>query len=293
MKKFNIIASLICCITLSACEKLQLDELQFDVSTSKTVFKVGEEVVFNFTGNPDNITFYSGEIGKQYEFKDRTSAVGTAQLQFTSFLQNNKPNTLKFLASTDFSGVVDSASIVNATWIDITNRVTLSSGLDNTASGVVDLSDLRDLNKKVYFAFRFTDVSSTTAQATWTLRNFVVRNTVDDRTFEIMNLADAGWGRFSMINKTNIWTVSATGLRFTGGAANTPNNDAWVIARPADLNFVARDLGESIKDLNQRLMPQTYIYNTPGTYKVAFIGLKSNVETTKSIVRELTITIEP
>jgi hypothetical protein len=293
MKKFNIIALLIFYITLSGCEKLQLDELQFDVKTSKTVFKVGEEVVFDFTGNPDNITFFSGETGKQYEFKDRTSAVGTAQLQFTSFLQNNKPNTLKFLASTNFSGVVDSASIVNATWIDITNRVTLSSGLDNTASGVVDLSDFRDLNKKVYFAFRFTDVNSATAQATWTVRDFVVRNIVDDRTFEILNLADAGWGRFSMINKTNIWTVSATGLRFTGGAANTPSNDAWVIARPADLNFVARDLGESIKDLNQRLMPQKYIYNTPGTYKVAFIGLKSNVETTKSIVRELTITVEP
>lgn len=293
MKKFNIIALLIFCITLSACEKLQLDELQFDVTTSKTVFKVGEEVVFDFTGNPDNITFFSGEIGKQYEFKDRTSAIGKAELEFTSFLQNNKPNTLKFLASTDFSGVVDSASIVNANWVDITNRVTLSSGLDNTASGVVDLSDFRDLNKKVYFAFRFTDVNSTTAQATWTLRDFVVRNIVDNRTFEILNLADAGWGRFSMINKTNIWTVSSTGLRFTGGAANSPNNDAWVIARPADLNFVAKDLGESIKDINQRLMSQKYIYNTPGTYKVAFIGLKSHVETTKSIVRELTITVEP
>ncbi|TKB96895.1 DUF5017 domain-containing protein [Pedobacter cryophilus] len=292
MKKLNLIA-LLFCVALFGCEKYQLDNLQFDVTAPKTTLKVGEEVTFNFTGNPDNITFFSGEIGKQYEFKDRKSGNGKVELQFTSYLQNNKPNTLKFLASTNFTGISDSASIVNATWVDITNRVTLSSGLDNTASGVVDLTDFRDLNKKVYFAFRYTDNTSTTAQATWTLRDFVVKNTVNNRVFEIMNLADAAWGRYSMINKTNIWTVSATGLRFTGGGANSPNNDAWVIARPADLSFVSKDLGEAIKDINQRLLPQKCIFNTPGTYKVSFLASKGNLETFKSVLKEITIRVEP
>jgi hypothetical protein len=292
MKKLNYIIILFC-IAFSGCEKYQIDDLTFSVTTPKTSYKVGEEVTFNFEGNPDNITFYSGEIGKQYEFKNRTSGSGKAELQFTTFLQNNKPNTLKFLASTNFAGIADSTNIVNATWVDITNRVTLSSGLDNTASGLVDVTDLRDPNKKVYFAFRFTDVTSPTAQATWTIRNFVVNHTVNNRVFEIMNLADAGWGRFSMINRSNVWTVSATGLRFTGGGANSPNNDTWVIARPADLGFVAKDVGEAIKDINQRLMPMKYKFTTPGTYKVSFEASKANVESFKSILKEITIVIEP
>lgn len=292
MKKVSLIL-LIFCAAFVGCDKYQLDDPEFEVSVEKQTYKVGETVKFNFVGKPDNITFFSGEIGKTYEFRDRTSLSGKAELQFTSFRQNNKPNTLKFLYSTDFVGVVDSVNINKATWVDITSRVTLSSGLDNTPSGLVDVTDLQALNKPVYFAFRFTDVTSTTAQATWTLRDFVVRNTVNNRAFEILNLADAGWGRFSMINKTNIWTVSATGLRFTGGAANTPNNDAWVIARPANLSFVTKDVGEGIKDVNLKLTSYNHIYNTPGTYKVTFLAQNANIEGSKMITKELTLTITP
>lgn len=293
MKKIINLVLFLFCIAFTACDKYQLDDPQFDVSVEKLTYKVGDTVKFNFTGKPDNITFFSGEAGKSYEFRNRTSVSGKAELQFTSFRQNNKPNTLKFLYSTDFAGLVDSTNIVNATWVDITSRVTLSSGVDNTPSGLVDVTDLQALNKPVYFAFRYTDVTSTTAQATWTLRDFVVRNTVNNRVFEILNLADAGWGRFSMINKTNIWTVSATGLRFTGGAANSPNNDAWVIARPANLSFVTKDVGEGIKDLNLKLPSYNHIYNTPGTYKVTFLAQNANIEGSKMILKELTITITP
>ncbi|WP_113634614.1 DUF5017 domain-containing protein [Nubsella zeaxanthinifaciens] len=292
MKKINLIAGLIC-VTIFGCEKYKLDDLQFEVTTIKSKVKVGEEIVFNFTGNPDNITFFSGEVGKQYEFKDRTSGNGKAELQFTTYLQNNKPNTLKFLASKNFTGIADSLNIVNATWVDITNRVTLSSGLDNTPSGVVDVTDLREPNKSVYFAFKYTDNTSATAQATWTIRDFVVRNTFNNRVFEILNLADAGWGRFNMINKSNVWTVSATGLRFTGGGANAPSNDTWVIARPADLSFVTRDAGEAIKDINQLLNPKKYVFTAPGTYKVSFLASKGNIETFNTVLKEVTIVVEP
>lgn len=292
MKKVSLIL-LVFCLAFAGCDKYQLDEPEFSVSVEKQTYKVGETVKFNFVGKPDNITFFSGEIGKTYEFRDRTSLSGKAELQFTSFRQNNKPNTLKFLYSTDFVGVVDSVNITKATWVDITSRVTLSSGVDNTPSGLVDVTDLQALNKPVYFVFRYTDVTSTTAQATWTLRDFVVRNTVNNRAFEILNLADAGWGRFSMINKTNIWTVTSTGLRFTGGAANTPNNDAWVIARPANLSFVTKDVGEGIKDINLNLPSYNHIYNTPGSYKVTFLAQNANIEGSKMITKELTLTITP
>ena len=35
------------------------------------VYEVGQPICFNFTGNAENITFFSGEVGHQYRFKDR------------------------------------------------------------------------------------------------------------------------------------------------------------------------------------------------------------------------------
>ena len=293
MKRLNILFLILSSLTFVSCAKYNLEEPQFEVSVAKNTFKAGEEIIFKFEGSPDNITFFSGETGRKYVLKDRFSQAGKAELQFTSFRQNNKPNTLKFLASTDFAGLADSASITNATWIDLTSKVTLSTGTDNTPSGVVDLTDLQSLNKPVYFAFRFTDVMSATAQATWTIRNFVVRNIVDNISYQIMDMNDAAFGRFSMINRTNIWTISATGLRFTGGAANTPGNDAWVIARPADLSFVTKDVGVAIKDINLKLPEYRYTFTTPGTYKVTFLAQNANLKGSKTLVKNLDIVIEP
>lgn len=279
---------------LVSCEKYStIEEPEFQVTSNGSSFKVGQNVTFQFQGNPNNITFYSGEVGNKYEFSNRTSVAGKAELSFTSFRQNNKPNTLKFLASTDFTGLADSASITKATWMDLTNKVTLSTGVDNTPSGVVDLTDLQALKKPVYFAFRYTDVTSATAQATWTISNFLVKNTVNGIPYTIQNIADAGWGRYSAINKTNLWTITATSVRYAGGAANTPDNDAWVIARPADLSFVPRDLGTTIKDINLKLTSYDYTFTTPGTYKVVFVAGNLNIENSKTIVRELTINVVP
>ena len=100
-------------------------------------------------------------------------------------------------------------------------------------------------------------------------------------------------GTLQCHNKTNLWTITATSVRYVGGAANAPDNDAWVIARPADLSFVPRDLGTTIKDINLKLTSYDYTFTTPGTYKVVFVAGNLNIENAKTIVRELTITVTP
>lgn len=42
----------------------------FEVSTVASTFNAGEPVVFKLSGNPFQITFYSGETGKEFLYKD-------------------------------------------------------------------------------------------------------------------------------------------------------------------------------------------------------------------------------
>lgn len=74
MKKILLLPIL--CLLLSACNKKEVLAPDFNVSIGqeKTTFKVGEQVDFTFSGNPNYITFYSGEPGHIYEFRDRITA---------------------------------------------------------------------------------------------------------------------------------------------------------------------------------------------------------------------------
>lgn len=61
-------------LVITACNKKEVTEPDFNVSTSQTTFKAGEPVDFQFSGNPDYITFYSGEAGREYQYRDRITA---------------------------------------------------------------------------------------------------------------------------------------------------------------------------------------------------------------------------
>jgi hypothetical protein len=63
-------------LLLLACNKKEVLAPDFNVTIAqgKTTFKVGEQIDFTFSGNPNYITFYSGEAGRIYEFRDRITA---------------------------------------------------------------------------------------------------------------------------------------------------------------------------------------------------------------------------
>lgn len=79
MKKNLIItfitAFLLCLIS---CGEV-LEDVSFGVTPdSGNVYEAGKEVYFNFSGNPDYITFYSGEAGHKYEYAGKIDGEGTA-----------------------------------------------------------------------------------------------------------------------------------------------------------------------------------------------------------------------
>ncbi len=48
----------------------RVDVPDFDVHTNSTTYKVGDTVTFEFSGNPQNIVYWSGMPGSNYEYKE-------------------------------------------------------------------------------------------------------------------------------------------------------------------------------------------------------------------------------
>jgi hypothetical protein len=294
----NIIKSILfpglfCAIAFAACEKqLDTDKVNFEVTTNKTTYKVGDTVTFKFAGNPDNITFFSGEEGYKYEFRSRIKATGKPQFQFTSYAQFGvQTNTLQVLASTDFSGIVDQ-NIANGGWKDITNLTTLSTGTDNTASGVVDLTQFIG-DKPLYLAYHFVGQAGTT-QRTWTIKNFSVQNKLNDGP--LVSVADqitAGFTQISLKNPSAVWVIAADNIKITGGNTTSLENDDWVVSKPLNLDKVSPDVGVALKNITTKMTSYPYIFTKAGTYKITFLATNATVNKSESVVKELTITVEP
>ena len=287
-------------VVFTSCTKaIEVKDVDFDVTTESVTYKVTDTVHFKFQGNPDNISFYSGEFGNDYQHINRTEMPINEirpELSFTSFRQfGNSNNTLRVLISTDFSGVYDSTNIYNATWTDITSRVTLSTGLDNTPSGIVNLSDL-NLTGAFYVAFRYTDIrQATTAQRTWTIRNFFINSIVigNGASINVADIVTASWTGVNIKNSARFWTFSSAQIQMGGGPANTADNEDWAITKPIYLNKVNPDVAVGLKNLSTYLTTYAYKYTRPGTYKAVFIGSNTSKDDRKEVVRTINLTITP
>lgn len=280
-------------LSLTACEKkLEVKKVNFEVTTLKNSYQVGDPVTFNFSGNPDNITFFSGEVGHKYEYRSRLKAEGKPSLEFTSYMQYGVQDIpLQLLASTTFNGKVDQ-DVASGGWIDITDKATFSSGSDNTPSGSVDLSQFV-ADKPVYIAFHYKGDGGS-VQRKWTIKDLQVTNKLTSgNTLSIADLSNAAFSQVSLSNESVVWKIDANQLSIQGGPATNGTNDDWVVSRALDLNSVSPDAGEALKNITTVLNNYTYIFTEPGTYKVTFLASNITVDQSDSVIKELTVTVTP
>jgi hypothetical protein len=289
----NILWLLVCLAFLPACKKDAVD-FDFNVTTAGSSFKAGQDIVFTFSGNPDNITFYSGEPGTNYANRDRTSIKGTPKLDFTSLIKNGvQTNALALLVSTDFPGIYDSTHVVDAAWTDITDRATLSTGVDNTPSGTIDLTDVVVEGKPLYIAFKFTGQAGS-SQKSCVLRTFnVVNYSPDDPPAVLTDINNAGWLAVNLLGAVK-WSIAANIVRIDGATgATAPANLDYVITKALYPGKVQPDIGLALKNMSSLLTSYTYHYDTPGTYKIAFVASNMRPHEGRTVVKEMTITVTP
>ena len=305
-----------------SCQKETLTEVSFDAIPSATSFKVGDSIKFTLTGNPDVLSFYSGEVGNNYINKDRTSRTdGTLKLGFQISADNTAgftalaSNNLKVLVSTNysyaFSALTDAtavnsadSSIVNtATWKDVTSRFNIPTSGTNATFYNTAVATLTDLvpnpDMPFYIAFKF-DAPTVGSLGTngITINALNLYNSYPDGSVVNFNLApgsivNAVWRIIKAANVSNSWNTTSTQLKFTSPATTAYSED-WAITAPLYPNLVLPDKGVTIKNItNSPVYNFAYKFSKPGTYTVDFVASNNRVDGRKELVKEITLTITP
>ena len=120
---------------LVSCNDLDVDDsVDFNVSlASDNTYEAGDPVVFNFDGNPDYITCWSGEEGHKFANRERTELpleeIESVTLNFEAQARYGKvTNTLSLFVSDDFSGLSKDVTTDKVRVADFESDATLLSG---------------------------------------------------------------------------------------------------------------------------------------------------------------------
>lgn len=299
MNKIFITIAAISSLLFSSCTKWEdlASPDDFQVITDKLTYAVGDSVVFRFSGDAENIVFWSGMPGQKYEYRERTFAEGnTLTLNFKSFSQYGvaDQSNIKLLVSTDFSGVYDAANIMSATWTDISNRAIWSTGADQTPSGDIDLTDFAAANKDMAIALRYVTsvVADASVQNRWVFRSFDLKSTSAEGGVSVVaTVGTAGWKSWSFLDPATNWSISSTQL--IANRSVTELNDDWVITKLFNPNKVSPDQGMAIKNISTSLSEYAIVYTAPGTYKATFLISNANSKGLKTALKEIELTITP
>lgn len=311
MKKIVLFFSIL--LSITSCKKDAVSAPDdFTVTTDKLTYSVKDTIKFYFSGDPDYITFYSGEVHNKWAnsavFKMQADSniltFSTATTASSTTTQPLSVNNVALLASTDFSGIMDSANIRKATWKNISTNAIFATTTTTVISGNIHADSLTRDSLPLYLAFRYT---ADTAKATylsrkWILSAFSLKSYFKDTTYPLANsYTSGGFYSKSIANPFNTWIYGNTSsitqtLTFNAPAVGSLPDEDWAISRPFNLSFYPPDLGVSIKDLTSNKLA---FYNMgrsflkPGTYTVTFVAKNQNSEATTQVVRQVVLTITP
>lgn len=292
-----------------SCEKeLKTDvpSVNFTVTNARQVvddtfvYHLGDTCRFNIDGYADNITYWAGTSGNEYKYRTRNKALGNILLSFTSQAQyGSETNTLKVFSTTNLPNL-DSATVVSASWTDITERTPLSiTGNTTVNTDNVNISDLvKNPEDALYIAFKYTSTITSGNRRSWTITNYTVKNVGTDFNSTIGDLTNDAtlWTRYGNVwnPASRRWTATASNLKIDGGTQSDPNNESWIISKPMYVGRVNPDIPTAtVKTINSTLKDYEYTYNAVGNYKVTFVSYNTTKDETKSEIKQFNIKIIP
>lgn len=245
MKRIHFLLIPAAMMIFSSCDKdLKVDAApDFDVSVASTSVKAGEEVLFNFSGYADNISFYTGEPRREYNFKDSHIAemgYKGATLSFnTGVTGGTQEDQLSVLISNNFNGDYSSlSSIKAANWTDITDSLKLAENATFVASGAIDISRFTETGGPVHVAYKYLTRPQLEngLVRTWMIENFAVNSieTYNNSTLPFINQVFAA---FTIIdqdpeNTPSRSTKTTTRLSLRGNDFEDPNGPKYDPTNP-------------------------------------------------------------
>lgn len=299
-----------------ACQHDIVRETDFNVTLdAENTYVVGEPVRFNFTGEVDNVIFYSGETGSQYKYKDRYTVpaedVLAANLDMDFQARYGLAGALEIWVSSSFEGLngEDGAA----------DRATIKTMVDGGMQGWTKLDyqegastkwteqefDLSQYVENFCIAFHWCPPQFDQTQRTYWINGKLSLDLAGtDPT--VMDISELGFTTVMMneeiedpykknagngsiiLNNPNTGALIFQGV---GGNALTYCLDGWAISKPAPLNRVANDKAVVIKNLQNYMHTYEYVWEKPGTYEVVFVGTNSDYLSATSEVKTITLNI--
>lgn len=260
-------------VGMASCMEDEAPGVGLNVALDKQVYQVGEPVTFKLNGNPDNIVFYSGEIGHNYVYKERYRADGDLLVNFYSWVRyGDIYHNLKFLVSSDFNGIYDKENVGNATWIDLSDKFRFSVGGDQTPSGEVNLKEYVGAaeDAKLFVAFRYEDEAKA-QQNNWIIRSIALDCvSAEGVRSNLATMPTMGWKVVDFENTAVTWNTSSTSQIQINGGTNQPKNVDWIISQAFDVRKTTPDTGVALKNISTTMDEYKYVYTKPGIYEVVF-----------------------
>lgn len=314
MKRIIIITAAL--MAFCACQHDIVRETDFNVTLdAENTYFVGEPVRFNFTGEVDNVIFYSGETGSQYKYKDRYTVpaedVKAVNLAMEFQARYGLANAMEIWVSKSFEGLdgEDGAA----------DRATIKAMVDGGMQGWTKLDyqegastkwteqqfDLSEYVENFTIAFHWCPTDITQTQRTyWINGSLSLELAGTDPT--LMDISELGFKTVMMneeiedpykknagngsiiLNNPNTAALIFQGV---GGNALPYALDGWAISTPAPLNRVANDKAVVIKNLQNYMHTYEYVWEKPGTYEVVFVGSNTDYISSTSEIKTLTVNI--
>ena len=270
-------------------------------------YRTGDPVVFNFSGNADFITVWTGDTGHEYKHRNRTKVdiadIESCELEIEISQQYGTLNNLVLFAGNKFAGLNGSDA---ATDRPVVEAIAANDCADWTKLEFTP-NNANKFKTYTYDITRFADRFS------WGMHLFYPDPKTTMRTYrinpkitvkfkghdtQVYNYPDMEFVPFSLASQhadnPYIHNVSGNGnLKFQGrpGANNTanivfqgfsagafPEIDQWAFMQPVALNTISPDTGLNIKGVTDDLPSYSYTYTEPGTYTVTFIVAGGNYQ---------------
>lgn len=180
-----------CSDSLDKDVKVEIDVAVDGVTQSGDVIEVkkGSPITFSFSGNPDFISYYSGENGFDYFRRFETELSPDridSELQLYAFVQYGTAdvieNSMRVFISTDFPGLTrnNAIDLENVSkypeWREITSEVDFPTASGKT-SPKAHISLNEYFGKEITFAFWYCPHDATKVQPKWRILDFSIVNT--------------------------------------------------------------------------------------------------------------------
>ncbi|SMC86020.1 protein of unknown function [Pedobacter nyackensis] len=292
---------------LAFCTKDDVQTPSFDITVEAREYKINDSVRFIIKDAPDVLSFYSGEKGKEYQYRDRIVVEGRRKelALNTQIIYGSQTDNLKIMVSNDFTGTYDEASVKKATWKDITSKFTLSTSPINllgprVSSGKVDITDDIIAGKPLFVGFKYVGLASpgtASTQRGWRIYGFDLTTTDKDGTStSIATRTNAGWSPVNIIDAVSPTTgaskwIYVADMFYYDPMSSLVESEGWYITKGFLPDNMSPDKGTPIKDYTQRRTSYAYSFKAEGEYTVTFVGSNVNYTGEKEVVKEFKIKV--